>query len=135
MRNRLGGSQHRKPWTPNRVVREMVKSDFVEPAQTTAVLTELLASATLAPRKNPEQETKANRNRQGGEWVLPNGLFHLACGLHRLVLGDTAKCGSQAFEVGLDFRNLLSKFVGVRNGTALRRARSIGSRHMGFTFL
>jgi hypothetical protein len=51
---------------PHRVVREMVKSNFVEPAQTTAVLTELLASATLAPRKNPEQETKANRNRQGG---------------------------------------------------------------------
>jgi hypothetical protein len=94
-----------------------------------------VASATLAPRKNPEQETKANRNGQGGEWVLPNGLFHLVCGLHRLVLADTAKCGSQAFEVGLDFRNLLSKFVGVRNGTALRRARSIGFRHMGFTFL
>jgi hypothetical protein len=94
----------------------------------------VLASATLAPRKNTEQETKANRNRQGGEWVLPNGLFHLVCGLHRLVLGGTAKRRSQAFEVRLDFRNLLSKFVGVRNGTALRRARSIDSRHMGFTF-
>jgi hypothetical protein len=111
---------------PHRVVRGMVKDDLAESAQTT--------SATLAPRKNPEQETKANRNRQGGEWVLPNGLFHLVCGLHRLVLGGTAKRRSQAFEVRLDFRNLLSKFVGVRNGTALRRARSIDSRHMGFTF-
>ncbi len=74
----------------------------------------------LAPGEDAEQEAQADGDRHRRERVLPDRLFGLVRGLHRLVLGaaellvgDAANRRAQVLDVGADRFDLVGELLGL----------------------